>query len=70
MSTLPALIALLAGRGAYDVPDAQSPTAVDFRATVTDPDANNVALEIEVKPVGTAFTNTASGASVLVPRPA
>jgi photosystem II stability/assembly factor-like uncharacterized protein len=42
-------------------------TTVVFRATVSDPDAGQkVRLQVEVKPVGTAFTGAVSRSSVLV----
>ncbi len=47
---------------------ATSETKVVLKGSISDPNSNNVQLEVEVQPVGTSFTNTSncvSGATVL-----
>lgn len=41
-------------------------TTVVLKATLTDPSADTVKLQVEVRPVGTAFTNVATGESSLI----
>jgi probable HAF family extracellular repeat protein len=48
------------------VGDTIDETTVVFKATVSDPDGNNVKLQVEVKPIGTAFSNVATTESSLV----
>ncbi|PKM99203.1 MAG: hypothetical protein CVU78_07530, partial [Elusimicrobia bacterium HGW-Elusimicrobia-2] len=43
-----------------------SSTTVKLSAMISDPDSNTVKLEVEIKPTGTAFTNTANYTGSLV----
>jgi hypothetical protein len=52
-----------------DVPiptGSEAPTTVRFRGTLTDPDGDGVRLQVEVRPLATAFSNIQSAESALV----
>ncbi|HEY2805839.1 MAG TPA: Ig-like domain-containing protein [Gemmatimonadales bacterium] len=54
------LVTPVAVNGVLDV------ATMNLRGTLTDPDADTVRMEVEVEPVGTAFTNVANGGSSFV----
>ncbi len=67
----PANLAQLKSDGVTPIPvdGTTDQSAVLFQALVADPDSGDVVrLEVEVKPVGTAFVDTATVASTAVPR--
>ena len=49
------------------VGDTANQGSVVFQGTVSDVDGGNVSLNVEVKPIGTSFTDSASGTSTPVP---